>query len=546
VLSEKATRFWRNLPLGRKLAGLANLLVLVVVIALSVLSMQRERASFQQELEGQVRLLLNTLPLTMRDQLYRLELDELVDIARVVSANENVTLFIVYDKHGATLVNAAQPGQLFSQVVDPLGKTLIESEPDQLYLEWQEAQLLAGRAMSLGNQKIGAIAIGLSTEPLDEKIAILTRQSVFLALITLSISAFLAFLLARQITTPVSELSSVASLMAGGDLSTRAEVQTQDEIGQLGAAFNQMADAIQKRENELRDLAASLERAVVDRTAELREQNEALIQANAELTIARKEAEVANRAKSAVLSMVSHELRTPLTSILGFARLIKRRVGQVVDACALDERRLQQVMGQMETNTAIIISEGERLMALINDVLDLAKIESGKSEWNMRSVFIQDIVRQSLAATSTLFEAKALELVVDVDDDLPPVMGDRDRLIQVMVNLISNAVKFTEMGSVICQARCVQVPSTTQREIVASVIDTGIGIAQQDYDKVFERFVQVGNPAGDSKGTGLGLPICKEIVEYHGGRIWVESVLGKGSTFSFTLPVPDLEADEPA
>jgi signal transduction histidine kinase len=161
----------------------------------------------------------------------------------------------------------------------------------------------------------------------------------------------------------------------------------------------------------------------------------------------------------------------------------------------------------------------------------------------MASVTVSDVIEQSVAATASLFSAKPLELVVDVEKLLPPIWGDRDRLVQVMVNLISNAVKFTAEGSVMCRA-CLQIPSpdtenrTNEREILVSVQDTGIGIAPGDYDKVFEQYVQVGErPANAPKGTGLGLPICKEIVEHHGGRIWVESTLGEGSTFFFTLPV---------
>ena len=177
------------------------------------------------------------------------------------------------------------------------------------------------------------------------------------------------------------------------------------------------------------------------------------------------------------------------------------------------------------------MSEGERLTKLIDDVLDLAKIEAGKLEWHMEPVNVEDIIERATAATSSLFEQKGLRLVKDVAPGLPSVTGDRDRLIQVVINLISNAVKFTDSGSITCRAE--------QRDgaLVVSVIDTGMGIAPADQPKVFERFKQVGDTLTDKpKGTGLGLPICREIVEHHGGRIWVESEIGKGSTFAFSLP----------
>ena len=180
----------------------------------------------------------------------------------------------------------------------------------------------------------------------------------------------------------------------------------------------------------------------------------------------------------------------------------------------------------------IIVAEGERLTTLINNVLDLAKIEAGKFEWVMEPLSVDTIVDRGVAATAGLFEEKGLDLTHDVADDLPLVVGDRDSLIQVVINLLSNAVKFTDTGGVTCRARLLG------DEVVISVSDTGVGIAEADQPRVFEQFAQVGDTlTGKPLGTGLGLPICKQIVERHGGRLWLDSTVGAGSTFSFTLPV---------
>jgi signal transduction histidine kinase/CheY-like chemotaxis protein/ligand-binding sensor domain-containing protein/heme exporter protein D len=247
---------------------------------------------------------------------------------------------------------------------------------------------------------------------------------------------------------------------------------------------------------------------------------------------ARATAEEADAAKSSFLSTVSHELRTPLTSVLGFAKIIKKRLEErIFPLVKSEDKKVRQAMQQVGDNLQVVVSEGERLTKLIDDVLDLAKIEAGKLEWHMETLTVAEIVERATAATSSLLETRGLKLVKDVKPDLPEVVGDRDRLIQVVINLISNAVKFTERGSVTCRA--------VERDggVVVSVIDTGMGIAPADQPKVFERFKQVGDTLTDKpKGTGLGLPICKEIVEHHGGRVWVESELGGGSTFSFTLP----------
>ncbi len=252
-----------------------------------------------------------------------------------------------------------------------------------------------------------------------------------------------------------------------------------------------------------------------------------------EARVARAAAEEADAAKSSFLSTVSHELRTPLTSVLGFAKIIRRRLQErLFPLIPGDDRKVEQAKQQVIENLGVVVSEGERLTKLIDDVLDLAKIEAGKFTWNMAAVSMQDVIDRAVAATASLFEAKKLDLERDIEPGLPVVTGDQDRLIQVVINLISNAVKFTDQGSITCSAR------RDGSELIVSVTDSGIGIAPADQPKVFEKFKQVGDTLTDKpKGTGLGLPICKEIVEYHGGQIWVESSPGQGSTFSFTLPI---------
>ena len=254
-----------------------------------------------------------------------------------------------------------------------------------------------------------------------------------------------------------------------------------------------------------------------------------------EAQAARAAAEEADSAKSSFLSTVSHELRTPLTSVLGFAKIIRRRLHErLFPLIAESDAKIVQSKRQVLENLDVVVSEGERLTKLIDDVLDLAKIEAGKFTWNMASVSVKEVVERAVAATSSLIEARGLKIETSIDESLPDINGDHDRLIQVVINLISNAVKFTPSGAIICSAH------RRDGEIVVSVKDSGIGIAPGDQPKVFEKFKQVGDTLTDKpKGTGLGLPICKEIVEHHGGRIWVESAIGEGSTFSFTLPITE-------
>ncbi|MEO0458318.1 MAG: ATP-binding protein, partial [Cyanobacteria bacterium P01_A01_bin.114] len=237
--------------------------------------------------------------------------------------------------------------------------------------------------------------------------------------------------------------------------------------------------------------------------------------------------------KTDFISTVSHELRTPLTSVLGFAKLIQKKLEEtILPTVNTETRKTERAVRQVRENLNIIVAEGDRLTSLINDVLDIAKIEAGKVEWNMQPITVAHIIERAIAATSVLAQNNSLDISCEVEPDLPAIVGDRDRLIQVIINLLSNAIKFTDQGKVTC---CAQ---RRADDIIISVIDTGIGLAADDLDKVFEKFKQVGEVMTDKpKGTGLGLPICKQIVEHHGGRIWAESSPGQGSTFSFSLPL---------
>ncbi|MBI3748959.1 MAG: HAMP domain-containing histidine kinase [Chloroflexi bacterium] len=307
-------------------------------------------------------------------------------------------------------------------------------------------------------------------------------------------------------------------------------------VGSLIAAAIENARLYEEVESQ----KDALEQRVVERTA-------ALAAAIEEAQAARVAAEAASASKTAFLSNVSHELRTPLTSVVGFSRLIRRRLEEAIfPAVPPGDARRDRQMRQISDNLGIIVEEGERLTALINDTLDLAKIEAGRMEWRRDVVDLAEVITRATAATAPLLTTAGPQMVLDLEADLPPITGDRDRLIQVVINLISNAVKFTAAGTITCAAR--RDPAASS--VVVRVADTGVGIAPEDQAKVFEQFGQAGDTLTDKpRGTGLGLPICREIVEHHGGRLWLESEVGRGSTFSFSLPLEGAAAaagSEPA
>jgi len=273
-----------------------------------------------------------------------------------------------------------------------------------------------------------------------------------------------------------------------------------------------------EKSNKLEEYSQALEQKVESRTLALREAN--------------KKLQEMDKLKTEFLTITSHEIRAPLAAVLGYSKIISHRLEDVIfPNVKTEDSKVMMSTRKVKNGLDTIILEGERLTNLINDLLDITKIESGKIEWKIVPISLAEVIEQATALTSGVFEQYGIELISNIEDGLPEVMGDKYRLIQVMINLISNALKFTDKGSVLCRARKIN------DEVVTSVIDTGGGIPEIDQEKIFEKFKQTGTILkGRPKGTGLGLPICKEIVKQHGGRIWVESEPGKGSIFSFILP----------
>ncbi len=261
-----------------------------------------------------------------------------------------------------------------------------------------------------------------------------------------------------------------------------------------------------------------------------------LRESNKELAQKVKEVQKIDKMKSDFLSIVSHELRTPLTSILGFAKMIQKKFSSnIIPLINMNDDKVAKSAEKIQENLKIIAAEGERLSRLINNFLDLAKIEAGKIEWKIEPTNIEGICQSAIYATSSLADERKLSLKFEHDENLPRIKADKDKLIQVITNLISNAIKFTNTGGITIIAK------KEEGNIVVQIKDTGIGIKPEFLTKVFEKFKQITDDDSDTlgdrpKGTGLGLTICKEIIEHHSGKIWVESEYGKGSTFIFTIP----------
>jgi signal transduction histidine kinase len=360
--------------------------------------------------------------------------------------------------------------------------------------------------------------------------------SIFLpALGAILVLAGALALLFKNLLKPVRDLITVCLAVSRGELEVMAPEDVPGEMGFLSRHFNFMIRRLrglrrkeERRRLDLEALNRELEKVVDVRTRALKRKAQNLEDVNRRL----KELD---RMKSAFLSSVSHELRTPLTSVLGFAKLISRDFANNFLPLAQGQDRLTQRGRRILDNLEIIRSEGERLTRLINDVLDLNKIESGRVDWRDAETDLALVVERAVAAVRGVFdENPALTLSVHVEGDLPLLRLDFDRMVQVFLNLLHNAAKFTPQGRVTVRV--------FRREgvIRAEVEDTGVGVPAADHERIFDKFHQV--RLGDTlrekpQGTGLGLAICRQIVERHNGRIWVESEQGRGSTFILEIPI---------
>jgi signal transduction histidine kinase len=355
------------------------------------------------------------------------------------------------------------------------------------------------------------IATSVYQDELNESAHILRNRVLTVFAITLLLSIVLIYLFVKKLTGPLRQLRDTALRVENGDFDARCNLRRDDEIGVVAMAFNGMVARLQ-------DSIRHLDTKVMERTAELEN--------------AYEELKELDQLKSDFLSTVSHELRTPMTSVIGFAKLTKKKLEKSIFPLVGEDGKAAHAISQVRENLDIIVGESERLTLLLNDVLDSAKLEANKVEWDFVAVAPQRLIERTVAITATLLEQKVLTLVNEVEPNLPNVMGDENRLLQVLINLIGNAVKFTERGQITLGAE-------RQGEFVRfSVRDTGCGIAGKDQGKVFDKFKQIGDTLTDKPhGTGLGLSICQRITQHHGGEIWLDSALGVGSTFYVTVPI---------
>jgi signal transduction histidine kinase len=354
------------------------------------------------------------------------------------------------------------------------------SEARQMQL--RESTPLADRLERLTNQLVNKAEADVVAGIEASTQAYQTAQWIVIAFAigSIALALGLGYAISWSLVGPVKKIEAQLNQVGAGDFTQRVEVANRDELGALAADVNRMS---------------------------------------AELGRVYQQLELASKHKSQFLANMSHELRTPLNAILGYTELMTD------GAYGEPSEKMLGVLKRLEAN-------GRYLLGLINDVLDLSKIEAGQLVLELSDYSVQDIAQTVRSTLQPLASDKKLAFKVEVPTELPSGHGDGRRLTQVLINLVGNAIKFTDAGEVAIKAEA------NNGLFYVSVRDTGPGISAADQAKLFQEFQQADNAITRKKcGTGLGLAISKRIIEMHGGKIWVESQPGQGSTFTFTLPV---------
>jgi signal transduction histidine kinase len=362
-------------------------------------------------------------------------------------------------------------------------------------------------------QLVGMIDVSLGDLPASDVLVIGTRIAFIAGGVLAVLAGFFLFpvITRKVILKPVGELRDMADRVAEGELSVRSSIDTGDELQRLGDSYNEMLEAINEQTDKLR----SANRALDIKLGELAEAN---------VTLHR-----ANQVKTEFLTNVSHELRTPLNSIIGFADLL---------AEAKDER-VRRYGGN-------ICVAAKNLLNMINDLLDLAKIEAGKAQVRFDRVSVTDTCQTLQALIKPLADKKQIELAVEMEEDLPMIVTDGGKLQQILYNLLSNAIKFTPVGGrvTLSASRSPGRSAQAGETLTLSVADTGPGVPEADQQHIFEKFYQGDRTlTREAGGTGLGLAISRELTQLLGGRLTLESEPGHGATFTVHLPLapPDLK-----